>query len=150
MYALDTAVKDQTDRAAVRINEGVDERQKKIALLRQKGGIARADEPSRIASRIDRLSRFHPDIRPVDPAAIIAEDPKAMGDAGAILERIINTNELLGARYLEGGVVASRSIGRAFAAKWRRTSWQVPRKLCRRSMRSENKSCGRAMLACFR
>jgi endonuclease G len=88
------------------------QRQAKIALLREKGGIALADEPSRVATRIDRLGRYYPDVRPVSPAAIAAGDPDAMTAAGAILERIILTNDLLGVGYLEGGVTASAAVGR--------------------------------------
>ncbi|WP_230862517.1 DNA/RNA non-specific endonuclease [Amycolatopsis camponoti] len=109
----------QTDRqseqeraAAARAAERTGARRAKIALLRKPGGIAEADEPSRVATRIDRLGRYYPDVRPVNPAAIAAGDPKAMADAGAILERIVLTDDLLGVGYLEGGVTASAAIGR--------------------------------------
>lgn len=81
-------------------------------MLREDGGIARADDPRRIATRIDRLSRYYPDVRPVGPAGIVAGDPEAMRAATAVLERVINTADFLGVRYLEGGVAASRSVGR--------------------------------------
>ncbi|MDQ7805377.1 DNA/RNA non-specific endonuclease [Amycolatopsis sp. A133] len=109
----------QTDRqsgqqqaAAERAAERTGPRQAKIALLRKPGGIAEADEPSRVATRIDRLGRYYPDVRPVSPAAIAAGDPAAMTAAGAILERIAGTNDLLGVGYLEGGVTASAAVGR--------------------------------------
>ncbi|MEU0794483.1 DNA/RNA non-specific endonuclease [Amycolatopsis sp. NPDC005961] len=109
----------QTDRqseqeraAAARAAERTGARRAKIALLRKPGGIAEADEPSRVATRIDRLGRYYPDVRPVNPAAIAAGDPKAMADAGVILERIVLTDDLLGVGYLEGGVTASAAIGR--------------------------------------
>ncbi|MFC4117145.1 DNA/RNA non-specific endonuclease [Nonomuraea zeae] len=95
-----------------RVAERSEERQRKIELLQEPGGLALADDPARVATRIDRLSRYHPDVRPVSPAAIAAQEPAAMAAAGAILERIIQTNDLLGVAYLEGGVAAARAVGR--------------------------------------
>ncbi|MEU4248045.1 DNA/RNA non-specific endonuclease [Amycolatopsis sp. NPDC026612] len=103
---------EQEQAAAARAAERTGPRQAKIALLRKPGGIAEADEPSRIATRIDRLGRYYPDVRPVSPAAIAAGDPEAMTAAGAILERIVLTDDLLGVGYLEGGVAASGAVGR--------------------------------------
>ncbi|MEU8636149.1 DNA/RNA non-specific endonuclease [Amycolatopsis sp. NPDC048633] len=103
---------EQDRAAAARAAERTGQRRAKIALLRKPGGIAEADEPSRVATRIDRLGRYYPDVRPVNPAAIAAGDPKAMADAGIILERIVLTDDLLGVGYLEGGVTASAAIGR--------------------------------------
>lgn len=103
---------EQEQAAAARAAERTGQRQAKIALLRKPGGIAEADEPSRVATRIDRLGRYYPDVRPVSPAAIAAGDPEAMTAAGAILERIVLTNDLLGVGYLEGGVTASAAVGR--------------------------------------
>ncbi|QKV73259.1 DNA/RNA non-specific endonuclease [Amycolatopsis sp. Hca4] len=103
---------EQEQAAAARAADRTGERQAKIALLRKPGGIAEADEPSRVATRIDRLGRYYPDIRPVSPAAIAAGDPAAMTAAGAILERIVLTDDLLGVGYLEGGVTASGAVGR--------------------------------------
>jgi endonuclease G len=42
----------------------------------------------------------------------MANDPKAMAAAGAVLERVINTEDFVGVRYLETGVNASRAVGR--------------------------------------
>jgi endonuclease G len=103
---------EQERATAVRAAERTGQRRAKIALLRKPGGIAEADEPSRVATRIDRLGRYYPDVRPVNPAALAAGDPKAMADAGVILERIVLTDDLLGVGYLEGGVTASAAIGR--------------------------------------
>lgn len=97
---------------AARVAGRGEQRRGKIATLREPGGIARADEPVRIATRIDRLARYHPDVRPVSPAAVAAEDPAATAAAGAVLERILTTNDLLGVGYLEGGVAAARPVGR--------------------------------------
>ncbi|MFJ7219369.1 DNA/RNA non-specific endonuclease [Amycolatopsis sp. NPDC098790] len=103
---------EQERAAATRAEERAGQRRAKIALLRKPGGIAEADEPSRVATRIDRLGRYYPDVRPVNPAAIAAGDPAAMTAAGAILERIVLTDDLLGVGYLEGGVTASAAVGR--------------------------------------
>ncbi|WP_285481933.1 DNA/RNA non-specific endonuclease [Amycolatopsis sp. NBRC 101858] len=103
---------EQERATAARAAERAGQRRAKIALLRTPGGIAEADEPSRVATRIDRLGRYYPDVRPVNPVALAAGDPKAMADAGVILERIVLTDDLLGVGYLEGGVTASAAIGR--------------------------------------
>ncbi|WP_372662688.1 DNA/RNA non-specific endonuclease [Amycolatopsis kentuckyensis] len=103
---------EQERAAATRAAERAGQRRAKIALLRKPGGIAEADEPNRVATRIDRLGRYYPDVRPVNPAAIAAGDPAAMTAAGAILERIVLTDDLLGVGYLEGGVTASAAVGR--------------------------------------
>jgi endonuclease G len=112
MDVLTDRQSEQERAAAARAAGRTGERRAKIALLRTPGGIAEADEPGRVATRIDRLGRYYPDVRPVDPAALAAGDPKAMADAGVILERIVLTDDLLGVGYLEGGVTASAAIGR--------------------------------------
>lgn len=102
------------DRDAVekRVHERGQERRRKIAVLGEPLGIARADDPGRIATRIDRLSRSRPDVRPVSPVAIAEGDEAALRDAGIVLERIIRTDDLLGIGYLEGGVRAAKAVGR--------------------------------------
>ncbi|GAA2107471.1 DNA/RNA non-specific endonuclease [Actinomadura alba] len=65
-----------------------------------------------MATRIDRLSRHYADVRPVSPVAIAAGDPAAVSAAGAVLERVIQTSDLLGVGYLEGGATAARAVGR--------------------------------------
>lgn len=102
----------QAQLASVRVEENTKERQEKIAVLAEPGGIARADAPERVATRIDRLARYHSDIRPIEPSAIAAEEPAALAAAGIVLERIINTEDFLGVRYLEAGALAARAVGR--------------------------------------
>jgi endonuclease G len=102
----------QQKAVAARALKRAGERLARIALLRTPGGIAQADDPRRVATRIDRLGRYYPDVRPVSPAAIAAGEPGAMTAAGAILERIILTDDLLGVGYLEGGVRAAAAVGR--------------------------------------
>ncbi|GAA0960869.1 DNA/RNA non-specific endonuclease [Virgisporangium aurantiacum] len=112
MDVSETGLGGQLAATAARVAERTPQRSAQIAVLRQPGGMARADEPDRVATRIDRLSRFHPDVRPVSPAAIAVGDPAAIAAAGAILERIIQTDDLLGVGYLDGGVAAARAVGR--------------------------------------
>ncbi|MGJ6965948.1 DNA/RNA non-specific endonuclease [Streptosporangium sp. G11] len=97
---------------ATRVADRSEQRQWKIAVLAEPGGIARADEPVRVAARIDRLSRHYRDIRPIDPTAITTAQPAAVTAAAAVLERIIQTNDLLPVGYLEGGAAAARAVGR--------------------------------------
>ncbi|WP_326641265.1 DNA/RNA non-specific endonuclease [Streptosporangium sp. NBC_01755] len=97
---------------AARVADRSEQRRRKIAVLAEPGGIARADEPVRVAARIDRLSRHYRDIRPIDPTAITAAQPAAVTAAAAVLERIIQTNDLLPVGYLEGGATAARAVGR--------------------------------------
>ncbi|WP_283137788.1 DNA/RNA non-specific endonuclease [Rhizohabitans arisaemae] len=97
---------------AARVADRSEQRRRKIAVLAEPGGIARADEPERVADRIDRLSHHYPGIRPIDPAAITAAEPAAVTAAAVVLERIIQTNDLLPVGYLEGGAVAARAVGR--------------------------------------
>ncbi|GAA0403975.1 endonuclease [Acrocarpospora corrugata] len=98
--------------ASARVAGHSQQRRRNIAVLAEPGGMARADEPIRVATRIDRLSRHYRDVRPVSPRAIAAGDPAAIASAEAVLERIIQTDDLLAVGYLEGGVAAARAVGR--------------------------------------
>ncbi len=65
------------------------------------GGVAAADTPERIAKRVDRLGRYY------------GEDGWASDTLpDRILEKIVGTADFVGARYLDAGVAAARSIGR--------------------------------------
>ena len=66
------------------------------AALAGPGGIAAADTPERIAKRLDRLSRTAATTR-----------PRPTG-AETLLEKIINTDDFVGIRYLDAGVAAAR------------------------------------------
>src|SRR5262245_20404319 len=90
-----TLATEQQDALAARAASRLNPRRGKISVLQEPGGIARADDPSRIAARIERLARYHPDARSVSPTAVGAEEPAATAEAGAVLERIIQTNDLL-------------------------------------------------------
>lgn len=97
---------------AARVADRTEDRVAKIGLLHQPGGIAEADEPRRVAVRIDRLGRHFPDLPPVSTDGIAASEPGAMATAKAILETIVLGNDLLGVGYLEGGVAAAQAVGR--------------------------------------
>ncbi|WP_043628967.1 DNA/RNA non-specific endonuclease [Nonomuraea candida] len=100
------------EEVAERVAARSEQRRRTIAVLAEPGGIARADEPVRVATRIDRLSHRYRDIHPIEPAAMAASDPAAVTAAVAVLERIIQTDDLLPVGYLEGGAVAARAVGR--------------------------------------
>jgi endonuclease G len=108
---LEEASARQHSAAAARAKSRTDERRQKIAAITS-GQLVRADEPIRIASRIDRLSRYYPGVRPVSPSALDANDPGAVEAAGAVLERIINTPDFVDVRYLEAGTLSARTVGR--------------------------------------
>ncbi|OLF16786.1 hypothetical protein BU204_15085 [Actinophytocola xanthii] len=95
-----------------RVSSRTHDRLAKIGILRVPGGIAEADEPRRVAVRIDRLGRHYPDLPPVSTDAVAASEPGAMATAKAILEAIVLDNDLLGVGYLEGGVVAAQAVAR--------------------------------------
>jgi endonuclease G, mitochondrial len=97
---------------AARVADRTAPRRTTIRRLRQPGGLAKGDDPRRVAARIDRLGQHHPDLPTVDAAALAAGEPAAVEAAENVLERIILTDDLLGVGYLEGGVAASRAVAR--------------------------------------
>jgi endonuclease G, mitochondrial len=112
--------------AAKRISERADDRSKNVRLL-EKGGIAAANPPDRINKRLDRLGRYiRGEDLPISPADVPEEHESMLAavpirrfareaadaEAGKVLERIINQPDLLGVRYLDGGVAAARAVGR--------------------------------------
>jgi endonuclease G len=112
MTTVERAPAGLREEVAARVATRSEQRRRTAALLAEPGGIARADEPVRVATRIDRLSHHYRDIHPIDPAAITAADPAAVTAAVAVLERIIQTDDLLPVGYLEGGAAAARAVGR--------------------------------------
>ncbi|GAA2875689.1 DNA/RNA non-specific endonuclease [Nonomuraea rubra] len=112
MVTVEEAPAGLREEVAARVTARSEQRRRTISLLAEPGGIARADEPVRVATRIDRLSHHYRDLPPVDPAAMTAADPAAVTAAAAVLERIIQTDDLLPVGYLEGGAVAARAVGR--------------------------------------
>jgi endonuclease G len=115
-------------------------RRRQVEQLRDPAeGPARADSPERVATRIDRLSRYIAgDPLPRAVKAVDATDPDAtiiaavrraapnLGQAGTaalnaptpeaaadrILEAIVLTVDFVGVRYLEAGMRAARAVGR--------------------------------------
>ena len=110
MTMLEEAATTQ-QKAADRVRRRSGQRQQKIEAITT-GQLVLADEPIRIASRIERLSRYYPGVRPVSPAALVANDPEAVQAAGAVLERIINTPDFVDVRYLEAGTRSAHAVGR--------------------------------------
>jgi endonuclease G, mitochondrial len=86
----------QREAAARRVVERTGERRDHEATLARPGGLAVADTPERIAKRVERLRRYYGD----------------RVEREASLERIINTADFVGIRYLDAGVAAARAIGR--------------------------------------
>ncbi|REE73077.1 endonuclease G [Rhodococcus wratislaviensis] len=91
----------QRDAAERRARERAPQRGEHVDALNGPGGVAAADTPERIAKRVDRLGRYY-------------------GNGGwesdalpeQVLEKIINTADFVGVRYLDAGAAAARSIGR--------------------------------------
>jgi endonuclease G len=110
MTMLEAAAVTQQE-AAERVRRRTGQRQQKIEAITT-GQLVLADEPIRIASRIERLSRYYPSVRPVSPAALVANDPGAVQAAEAVLERIINTPDFVDVRYLEAGTRSAHAVGR--------------------------------------
>jgi endonuclease G len=115
-----------TEHAAERIKDNEVTRAENVAKL-ESGGMAAANPPDRIAKRLDRVSRYlrgedlpvtQTDVPDANEGLLAAvpirrfsrEEPTA--EPGKMLERIINKSDLLGVRYLEGGVAAARAVGR--------------------------------------
>lgn len=111
MSTLGEASTRQDAAAAERVRMRIGERRQKIEAITS-GELVMADEPIRIASRIERLSRYYPAVRPVSPPALVANDPRAVQAAAAVLERIINTPDFVDVRYLEAGTRSARAVGR--------------------------------------
>jgi endonuclease G, mitochondrial len=99
----------QRDAAAARVESRTPERLHNVETLARPGGIAEADTRERIAKRLDRLSRYYADDTVPSPAGILEGDSR---EPAKLLEKIINTADFVGIRYLDAGVAAGRAIGR--------------------------------------
>jgi endonuclease G, mitochondrial len=93
----------QQDAAARRVAERTEARREHEVVLARPGGLAAADTPERIAKRMDRLSRYYAG------SAVLKTNGAG---PGRVLEKIINTADFVGARYLDAGVAAARAVGR--------------------------------------
>ncbi|HET7507779.1 MAG TPA: DNA/RNA non-specific endonuclease [Solirubrobacterales bacterium] len=124
---------DQQRAAAARVAEREAVREENLVTLRKPGGLGFADEPERVAARLDRLSRYWarapiPTKReevPQGPAEEIVTNALEMGmawgerpagepleAAGEVLEKIIGSVDFVGVSYLERGVTAAHAVGR--------------------------------------
>jgi endonuclease G len=111
MNRFEAAREEQQRAAAERIGARGQERGEKIDAIRS-GHLAEADTPERVASRIDRLTHYYADVRPISPGALVADRAGAKRSADAVLERVINTPDFVDVRYLAAGDVAARAVGR--------------------------------------
>ncbi len=124
----------QAEAAAKRFSERASERHTNVEALDSPGGIARVNEAARVARRLDRLSRYYagedlpltpgetPSAAPNEVLAAVRERGQLAGLAavadepeaapGAVLEKIINTEDFVDIRYLEAGVAAARAVCR--------------------------------------
>ncbi|BAH53692.1 DNA/RNA non-specific endonuclease [Rhodococcus opacus] len=91
----------QHDAAELRARERAPQRGEHVDALTGPGGVAAADTPERIAKRVDRLGRYY---------GAEGWEPDTLPDR--VLEKILGTADFVGARYLDAGVAAARSIGR--------------------------------------
>ncbi|GAF47024.1 DNA/RNA non-specific endonuclease [Rhodococcus wratislaviensis] len=91
----------QRDAAELRARERAPQRGEHVDALNGPGGVAAADTPERIAKRVDRLGRYYGN-----------GDWESDALADQVLEKIINTADFVGVRYLDAGAAAARSIGR--------------------------------------
>jgi endonuclease G len=89
----------QQAEAAKRIAERTAQRDEHENVLARPGGIAEADTPERIAKRVERLRSYR-------------GDPTPAAAGAALLEKIINSADFVGIRYLDAGVAAARAVGR--------------------------------------
>lgn len=106
--------------AAQRVQDRAPERAPARDLL-GRGEMAEVNDPDRVARRLDRVSRYltgdDPDSVPAGaPAATLVADAAtrlALPQApDVLLEKIVNQPDFLAVRYLEGGFVAQRTVGR--------------------------------------
>jgi endonuclease G len=110
----------QHAQAARRAQQRAAERAPAVGRL-DSGEIVGVNDPVRLARRLDRVSRFltgdDPDSVPDDagPGALVADAAARLAlprAPQALLEKVINQPDFLAVRYLEGGHVAQRTVGR--------------------------------------
>ena len=125
----------QEEAARRRFDEQAAHRQENIQALSHSGGLAEVNTPEELARRLDRVTRYYAgdplpstteaapgvasdaakfaaEVVPGVEPATGAEQETSAARAGIVLEKIINTADFVGVRYLEGGVAASRAVSR--------------------------------------
>ncbi len=124
---------EQQAAAASRVAKREGAREQNLAELKKPGGLGLADEPARVAARLDRLSRYwarapipmqREDVPRGSAEEIVATaidrgmawgqapDGEPLKAAGEVLEKIIGTVDFVGVSYLERGVGAAHAVGR--------------------------------------
>jgi len=124
---------EQLRATAARVAERETERGENLAALKKPGGLGFADEPERVAARLDRLSRYwaraplpaqREDVPRGPTEEIVATaiergmawgerpDGEPLQAAGEVLEKIIGSVDFVGVSYLERGVTAAHAVGR--------------------------------------
>src|SRR3954470_6040273 len=131
---LQSQLAEEQRRATVaRVAEREVERGKNLAALKEPGGLGFADEPERVAARLDRLSRYwaraplpaqREDVPRGPTEEVVATaiergmawgerpDGEPLQAAGEVLEKIIGSVDFVGVSYLERGVTAAHAVGR--------------------------------------
>ena len=124
---------EQQRAAAARVAERQAERDQNLVTLGKRGGLGFADEPERVAARLDRLSRYwaraplpaqREEVPRSSPEEVVKTaiergmawgarpDGEPLEAAGEVLEKIIGTVDFVGVSYLERGVTAAHAVGR--------------------------------------
>jgi endonuclease G len=86
------------------------------ATLQGPDGLIKVNELDRVANRVNRVTAYQENIEPAGSAEAAPEVFTApASDTQAQLEKIINTADFLGVRYLDEGAAAARSVGRITA-----------------------------------
>uniref|UniRef100_UPI003D926D6A DNA/RNA non-specific endonuclease n=1 Tax=Gordonia sp. B7-2 TaxID=3420932 RepID=UPI003D926D6A len=106
----------QVAAAARRLQDRSTSRRQHEEVLARSNGLAEADDPERIRKRLARIADYYSPTAQAQPQPTIElgveETAAAVAAPSAELERIINTADFLGVRYLDDGVLAARAIGR--------------------------------------
>jgi endonuclease G len=111
---LEDARRRQEEAAKRRFDEQAAHRQENIEALHHSGGLAEVNTPEELARRLDRVTRYFGGELPTSEAQVpaAAEQAPSAVRAGIVLEKIINTADFVGVRYLGEGVAASSAVCR--------------------------------------
>jgi endonuclease G, mitochondrial len=111
--AFDRRMRHQQEAAAARMEQRRPNRVANEYALQGPGGMVKANEPARVACRVDRVQSYLDNKTP--SAAVAAASEAFLLKAPAAeeqLEKIIGTADFLSVRYLDDGVSAARAVGR--------------------------------------
>ncbi|MEX5258479.1 serine protease, partial [Kocuria arenosa] len=127
--ALADELQYQQDLALQRVRQREQQRLATQEKLGHPEGLVQANDPLRVAKRLDRVTRYLTGGNPMEspaaaPAAALvgsaaqrlgapaASAVESVGVQETLLERVINTADFVDVRYLEAGVTAQRCVGR--------------------------------------